>query len=191
MKHARLAVLLLLASCASPEPRYYTLAPVELPRAAMAADAPRRIEILRPSLPAYLDRPEMSAGSGYAVTRDDAHVWAEPLDRMIGRTLALDLGHLLPDSAVATEDAGDGGDAYKIAVEIQSFEPDGPEGSVLIAQVGITGPAGAAVAVGPAMTFHGQPGTPGPAMAASLSGLTGQIAQRLATLLPEAARAER
>jgi uncharacterized lipoprotein YmbA len=94
--------LIFLSACGnSPEPDYYTLAPVS---GAAIADIAETIEIRRPAIPPYLDRPEfVEQENEFRIGIDSEDNWAEPLDKMLARILADDLQQRLPASHVMTE----------------------------------------------------------------------------------------
>lgn len=102
-----LLTVVILVGCAASEPsRFYTLAP-QAPSATAATTAGTSSEVRRNvalspvQVPRYLDRPQL-------VTRSDANTlefaefdkWSEPLADMIGRVLAEDLSHRLPNGRV-------------------------------------------------------------------------------------------
>lgn len=97
--------LVLLAACASPEPKLYTLS--EVAPVGVAAAAPRggpAIVLREVSLARYLDRPQIVrtvADNQLGVSQDDW--WGEPLGRMIGRVMVADLAARLPGRTVIAE----------------------------------------------------------------------------------------
>jgi uncharacterized lipoprotein YmbA len=100
-KHIYCALLFALTACGtSPEPDYYILAPVPgIPQPAAA-----QIQIERPVLPAYLDRPDIVTQTNpYQIEIDETKRWAAPLDEMFEKILAEDLRQRLPSSLIATE----------------------------------------------------------------------------------------
>jgi uncharacterized lipoprotein YmbA len=170
--------VLLLGACASPEPDYYTLGAVP---GSMMAGPKLVVEIRQPSLPDYLDRPEMIEKSGYRVSRDDGRIWAAPLDGMVERVLAADIGQRLSGGTVFTETDALGIDAdYKVDVDIQQFEADRDGHSSLTAQVVLVGRAGTVVRTEPALTVQGSAASTGASMAATFSQMLGQVADHVA-----------
>lgn len=98
---ALIAVLLLAGCLRSAEPQRYVLTP----RPADSHYAVSKvIEVRRPSIAGYLDRPEIVRGVEAEQLRlEDNAVWAEPLDGMLARVLARDLAERLPNSRVVSE----------------------------------------------------------------------------------------
>lgn len=102
-----LLALVILAGCAASEPsRFYTLAPqapsaTAATTAGISSEVRRNVALSPVQVPRYLDRPQL-------VTRSDANTlefaefdkWSEPLADMIGRALAEDLSHRLPNGRV-------------------------------------------------------------------------------------------
>jgi uncharacterized lipoprotein YmbA len=130
-----LIALLVLAACGtSPEPAYYELTPaggVALP------DVAETVEIQRPLLPAYLDRPEMVADMGGGrIKIDEMRRWGEPLDEMLERVLAENVRQRLPNSAVMAE----GGDRpvkarFTVMLDLQKFNQSGDSTALLSGQM--------------------------------------------------------
>ena len=144
----RRAVLLgvLAASCASPEPAYYTLAPV--PGAAVsgasgsarpAGGGPRTVQLRRPGLAGYLDRPEIVRGGGpYQLRVADTERWGESLESLIGRVTAENLSTRLPGTTVFTEAGSITADAdATVELDISRFDADASGQVVLVAQVSV------------------------------------------------------
>ncbi len=114
-------LLLLLAGCASPNPKLYTLARVPGPPVAAPA---RVIEIRHVGLARYLDRPGIVASvDAYRVTLADNARWAEPLPDMLARVVAADLGARLPGSTVFTAASAISAAAdVTVEIDIQRFD---------------------------------------------------------------------
>jgi uncharacterized lipoprotein YmbA len=105
MRHQRrlrfavaLCATLVAASCASPDPKLYTIAPVP---GAELSGAPKVVAVHGVGVPQYLQRNPIVQSSGdYRVTlRADAW-WGEPIDAMLGRVLTEDLAQRLPKSTI-------------------------------------------------------------------------------------------
>jgi len=114
-----------LAACGtSPEPRDYGLVPVN---GATAPDLVLNIKVQRPSLPNYLDRPQMvRLENFYEYKSDEWHRWAEPLDRMFERILTIDLRQRLPQSHILAEsDTGVLENPVTIDTAVQQFNEVG------------------------------------------------------------------
>lgn len=126
-----------LAGCtASPEPRLYTLA--ALPGEARPG-GPATIELRRPGLAGYLDRPEIVRAAGpFRVDLAGAERWAEPFGDMLGRVLAENLTQRLPGSTVFTEAGGLSADADAVLeLDVQRFDVDAAGQAVLLAQLAV------------------------------------------------------
>ena len=132
-----LFLLMLLAGlcgCASPEPAYYTLAPVPGP---VLAGGPPTIEVRRPGLAAYLDRTDIvRRGEDYRLVIASSDQWGEPLDSLIGRVLAEDLTDRLPGSTVFSDDAVSPHEAL-VNVDIGRFDADAKGTVTLLAQIAV------------------------------------------------------
>lgn len=185
-----LALCLGLAGCAgtSPEPTVYTLAPAAgAPAAGPHGDAaPRTVELRRIGLAGYLDRPGIvRTESGNRLSVSDGEQWGEPLDDMIGRVLAEDLGRRLPGSTVISEAGGISADADAILeVDIQRFDAD-PDGAVVVlAQVSARASRARAAQAIRTVRFAVRPaGTDAGALVAALSTGLGQLADTAAAML--------
>ena len=128
------ASALALAGCTSPEPAYFTLAPVP---GAAAPGGPKLVELQRPGLAGYLDRPGIvRADSAVQVKVATAERWAEPLGDLIGRILAEDLNARLPGSSVFTTAGSISAQPdARIELDVQRFDADASGTVVLLAQV--------------------------------------------------------
>jgi len=107
-----LAAAFLLSACAgSPDSRYYTLSPVTGQPSAKPA---YRLAGLR--LPTLYDRPQMATrNNANEVEFSEFERWAEPLERMTARILALDIAARHPQRTA---------DAPKLTVNIDEFMAD-------------------------------------------------------------------
>ncbi len=181
-KHLCLLALLALSACGtSPDPDYYTLTSVDGPR--QMQTEPMTIKLRRPGLPATLDRPEMVSTSGNNVSYSDNHLWSEPLDRMIERVLADDLGKRLPNSAVITESGGMVVEPDAIIdLEIQKFGANENGRPELAAIVSVY--QGEIARAPQRIVLQGEGGS----MPASFSQLLGQLADRIAISLDQGHR---
>ena len=144
MKTQRALITLLsgslaLACASSPEPQFYTL----FPHAGRTwSDAPREVQLRRPGLPGYLDRPQIVRHEEPGKLEfSGADRWGAPLDGMVGGILVQNLAQRLPSASVYGESGAisSSPDAL-IEVDVQRFELS-ERGSVeLIAQVAIHWP---------------------------------------------------
>jgi uncharacterized lipoprotein YmbA len=129
-----------LPSCASsPEPQFYALFPGH---GSTWASAPMEVQLRRPGLPSYLDRPQIVRQQQRGKLEfSGAERWGAPLDDMVGSILTQNLGQRLPNARVYTESGAisSSPDAL-VEVEIQRFELT-EKGSVeLVAQVALHWP---------------------------------------------------
>jgi uncharacterized protein len=126
--------------CASsPEPQFYTL----FPEAGSTRESePLEVELRRPGLPGYLDRPQIVRHEQPAKLEfSGAERWGAPLDDMIGTSLAQNLAQRLPNARVYTEGGAvsSSPDAL-VEVQIQRFELTGHGQVELVAQVAVHWP---------------------------------------------------
>ena len=170
-----------LAACASPEPMYYTLVPMPgVPR----GGAPALVELRRPSIAGYLDRPEIvRAGGGYQLRVANGERWGEPFGDLFGRVLAENLGTRLPGTTVFTSAGAISATAdAAIELDVQRFDADATGVVTLLAQVSASrGRRG-----GGARSFRltRQPGGPATRdLVAAMSVLLGEFADRVAEML--------
>lgn len=132
--------LLAAGACTSPEPTYYTLAPQPPARdIPLPAKAPRLVELRRPGLAGYLDRPEIvRAGGEYQLRVAGGERWGEPLGDLIGRVMAENLTSRLPGVSVFTQAGGITSEAdVTIELDIQRFDAAADGSVLLLAQVAV------------------------------------------------------
>lgn len=129
-----------IGGCASsPEPQFYTLFPRggnELP------SEPLQVELRRPGLPGYLDRPQIVRHQQSEKLEFSANSrWGAPLQDMVGSILAENLAQRLPGSSVFTEAGAISAvpDAL-IELDLQRFELTSKGSVELIAQVAVHWP---------------------------------------------------
>lgn len=115
---------LALSGCGSPPTQYFTLAPV--PCATPRIGAPgAQMEVAPVMLPGSLDRLSYVAQSGPdRLVISDQDRWAEPLDGMIRRVLASDLGSCLPGKVLAPGDPPPPGPVRQVRVNVRQFAAD-------------------------------------------------------------------
>jgi uncharacterized lipoprotein YmbA len=124
-------------SCASPDPRLYTISPVAGP----ILSSRSTIIVLRSiGIPQYLVRRQIVRSSeNYRLEVMANDWWGEPLDAMLGRVLVQELADRLPRSSVylatgavsATPDAS-------IEVELRRLDTDATGQLVLMAQAAVS-----------------------------------------------------
>ena len=128
---------LALSGCTSPEPAYFTLAPVPgTPR----PGGPKLVELQRPGLAGYLDRPGIvRADSAFQLNVAANERWGEPLGDLIGRILAEDLNQRLPGSSVFTSAGSISAQPdARVELDVQRFDADATGNVVLLAQVAVS-----------------------------------------------------
>lgn len=123
-------LLLALAGCVSlkrtPEARYFALRSLLAPsaEAQVAADGPL-VGLLAVRVPGHLDRPQLVSWTAPQELRiDELLRWAEPLDEGATRTLAENLGALLPRHRVVRSPwPASTALRARVAVELRAFGP--------------------------------------------------------------------
>lgn len=128
---------LALSGCTSPEPAYFTLAPVPgTPR----PGGPKLVELQRPGLAGYLDRPGIvRADSAVQLKVATTERWGEPLGDLIGRILAEDLSQRLPGSSVFTTAGSISAQPdARVELDVQRLDADASGNVVLLAQVAVS-----------------------------------------------------
>lgn len=138
MKLVVLGLALTLVACArSPNPVFYALS--SRPGRALQS-RPFTIELRRPGLPSYLDRPHIvKRVTSERLALDADERWGAPLQEMVGATLADDLSGRLPDCVVFTEAGSISAPAdARVEVDLSRFELT-DDGSVkLLAEVAVS-----------------------------------------------------
>lgn len=184
MRVALLLLAALLAGCSSPPPpALFTLAAV--PGAALPAKA-GGIELRRVGLAGYLDRNDIvRSAAGYQLTLASDQRWAEPLGKMLDRVLAEDLTRRLPNSTVFSESGAIGGNpALILEINIQRLDADADGAVVLQAQVALRRDSGRQPSRAETIRLTATPAGPGtPELVATMSGLLGQLADRVAGMV--------
>lgn len=131
-----LGVTALMASCSSPNPILYTIAPVE---GITHVGGPRLIVLEQIGLARYLDRSEIvSSSENYRLNVMSNDWWGEPLAAMLTRVLVAELGQRLPQSTVL---ADNGAVSFSpdatIQLNMQRLDEDAAGSVVLEAQAGV------------------------------------------------------
>ncbi|HEY0419815.1 MAG TPA: PqiC family protein [Acetobacteraceae bacterium] len=183
MKALVLVALLALGACASPEPAYFTLAPVPGPA---IASGPRLVEMRRPGLAGYLDRPEIvRASSAYQLRLLGGERWAEPFGDMVSRVLIEDLNQRLPGTSVFSATGAISADASaNLEVDVQRFDSDASGLVRLVAQVAIARGRNRPPVSTRAIQLTQMPtGRSTGELAAAMSALLGQMSDQIATML--------
>lgn len=178
-----LFLLLVLAGCASPNPELYTLAPVT---GAVLPCGRQTIELRRIGLAAYLDRPGIvRSNAPYRLKVTDDQRWGEPLGSMLGRVVIEDLMQRLPDAVIFSEAGAISTPANTILeIDVERFDADASGQVVLLAQVAIRHDDTHAPAAARTIRLTATPdGGSTAQLAAALSGLIGQLADQVSTML--------
>ncbi len=171
------------SACASPEPTYFTLAAVP---GAPRRGGPAQVELRRPGLAGYLDRPEIvRSNSPYSLRVISMERWGEPLGDLFARILAEDLNNRLPGSSVFTSAGSITAEAdATVEMDIQRFDADPSGQVVLLAQVAVSRGRARASAATRVLRLLVQPAGPGTAhLVAAMSAALGQLADVLAAML--------
>jgi uncharacterized lipoprotein YmbA len=179
---ATLTAVLLVAGCGSDDPRYYTL--TSWPGTSRDG-GPLTVEVRPPTVADYLNRTYIVLNnSGNQLHLAPNASWAEPLSEAMGRNLALDLSQRLPGSNVYTTDSGIASKAQAIVeVNISQFAEDESGRAEITAMVSVHRPD---VSVGDISSLHAVAPLKDKSMgalAAALSQLLGQVADKVATTL--------
>lgn len=132
--------ILLAGACAfSPNPDFYSLYPQPTRAATPDSQHPLKVQVRRPGLPGYLERPHIvrriDAGRIELAGNDR---WGSPLEDMVSTTLAKNLAQRLPKSSVFTEGGSISTRAdVVVETELQRFELAESGDLELIAQVAL------------------------------------------------------
>ena len=175
-------------ACASPDPAYFTLAAVP---GTIRRGGPAQVELRRPGLAGYLDRPEIvRSNSPYSLRVTSMERWGEPLGDLFARILAEDLNARLPGSSVFTSAGSITAEAdATVEMDIQRFDADAQGTLVLLAQVAVSRSRAHSSAATRILRFTVQPAGPGTAnLVAAMSTALGQLADALAAMLQDPRR---
>jgi uncharacterized lipoprotein YmbA len=132
-----LCAALAAASCASPNPKLYTIAPQPGPE---LSGTPKVVEVKSVGVAQYLQRNQIVRSSdGYRVELRSNEWWGEPLEAMLGRVLIEDLSERLPHVTIyasagavtATPDAS-------VELEVQRMDLDRTGNLAFLAQSSVS-----------------------------------------------------
>jgi uncharacterized lipoprotein YmbA len=149
----------------------------------------RAIEIRRPGLAGYLDRPEIvKRVVDFRLGIAGTDRWGEPLDAMVARVLAQDVEQRLPESTVFTEEGAITADPdATVEVDVRRFDVDDTGEVVLQAEVALEVGASHAATTSRGLTLREKPhGPTTPALVGAMSDLLGRLADRIAALVSKA-----
>jgi uncharacterized lipoprotein YmbA len=167
----------------SPEPVFYALAPSPGHAETIAS---RVVEVRRPALAGYLDRPDIvTRVAGYQLRLVSVERWGEPLADMIARVLAEDMADRLPASTVFSESSGFSGDPETtVELQVQRFDV-GEDGTLaLVVEVGVQSAHGSAATEWKSFALKGRPeGAGTPSLVAAMSLLLGRLADGIVPML--------
>lgn len=183
MKRAVLLIGLGLAACRSPEPAYFTLAPV---RGVAQKGGPALVELRRPGIAGYLDRSEIvRANTPYRLQLASGERWGEPFGDMVARVLAEDLNARLPGTTVFTAAGAISADAGgTIEMDIQRFDMDATGQVRFLAQVVVRRARDRAAAKARQVAVTVAPaGTSTADLVAAMSRALGEAADQIAAML--------
>ncbi len=173
------AAVWLVASCASPNPNLYTLEP---PPGPVRRGGPRVIELRSIGLARYLERLQIVRSSeNFRLDVLPNDWWGEPLDAMIGRTLARALTQRLPGSTVYLENGAISAEPdTTLQVDVQRLDQDAAGTVRLVAQFAVVRRASDTRGVTIDVPVRGA--TTGDLVAA-MSDAIGQLADRIAATI--------
>jgi uncharacterized lipoprotein YmbA len=184
MSFTKLFALLMVAAwlgCArSPSPVFYALS--ARPGAALSSRA-LTIEVRRPGLPSYLDRPHIVRRvTAEQLSLDADEHWGAPLQEMVTTTLVDELSERLPACTVFSEaGAISPPPDARVEIEVSRFELNAAGAVELQAEVAVSwsdAPQGTHVA---RYVLHSQPASTGTAdLVASMSVALGKLSDSIA-----------
>lgn len=183
------ALVLSVACGSSRDPDFYALYPQ--PGQSAAAEK-LRVELRRPGIPGYLERPHIvrrfEAGRLELAGNDR---WGSTLEDLVSTTLAKNLSQRLPHSTVFTEMGSiSARPDVVVELEIQRFELTEKDVVELVAQVAVHRPDSTDSRV-ERFELHGEPKNHRtPALVAEMSGLLAELADAIAELVAQHHRAE-
>lgn len=182
------ASLGLLVACSSPNPRLYTIAPVD---GAVLRGAPKVVLLQQIGLARYLERSQIvRSAENYRLDVMSDDWWGEPLGPMLSRVLIDELSQRLPQSSILGENGGVVSPAdATVELSIRRLDEDAAGNLVLQAQVAVS------VKTRPAPALQSfrivvPPGTTGVSgQVAAISAAVGQLADGIAGMLGRGAAA--
>jgi uncharacterized protein len=177
-----LSAALVAASCASPNPQLYTIAP--LPGAVLSG-APRAVELRSVGTARYLQRSQIVRSSeDYRLDLRGNDWWGEPLDAMLGRVLAENLSQRLPQSTIySSTGAVSGSPEATVELDVQRVDIDRNGDLVLMAQGSVSFKNQPSADT---RSFHITQPPPSPTVEGQIAATSmalAQVADRIATML--------
>lgn len=177
-----LALAVALATCSSPSPVLYTIAPAPGP---VHTGGPKVIALQQISMARYLERSQIVRSSeNYRLDVMSNDWWGEPLSAMLSRVLIEELGQRLPQSTVLGESgAVTASPDATIELNLQRLDEDASGNLILMAQASVTFKG----RTGPALRNFRFVVTPSSAdiqgEVTAISNAVGQLADGLASIL--------
>jgi uncharacterized protein len=181
-RFASLALPLLAAACASPDPVYYTVATRPGPT---FPSGPKIVVLKDIGLASYLDRREIVRSSeGYKLDVMSNDWWGESLGGMLGRVLVVELSQRLPASTVYSESGAITVDANAtVGVNLQRLDADKAGMLFLLAQVAVEFNRPRRLASRTFTISKPLPAQTIPSLVAAISDAVGELADGIADLL--------
>jgi uncharacterized lipoprotein YmbA len=171
-----------LASCSSPSPVLYTIAPVS---GATQTGGPKVVALQQISMARYLERSQIVRSSeNYRLEVMSNDWWGEPLGAMLSRVLIEELGQRLPQSTIIGESgAVTASPDATIELNMQRLDEDAAGSLVLQAQASVSfkGRGAPALRSFRVVVTPPAPGIPGEVTAISTA--VGQLADGLTSML--------
>jgi uncharacterized lipoprotein YmbA len=168
----------------SPEARYFVLRPLAEPDSVPATGEETLLGVLQARIPDALDRPQIVALAAPGELRvDPLRRWAEPLDEGVTRTLAENLGALLPRHRMLRSPwPASAPLRARLAVELSAFGPQADGGVRLEGRFTILQPRDERALVRRTFALLRPPAAGGEAATVeSMSALLADLARQVAT----------
>jgi uncharacterized lipoprotein YmbA len=179
-----------LPSCASAPARFYTLASTAKPDGAPAAGY--AVLVGPVSVPASVDRPEFVVQvAPNRVDVDEFNRWASPLNDGIARAVAGDLAVLLGTPDVAVAPLANFNPAYRVTLNVQSFESTQQQAVLVDAVWAVHATAGGATRQGRTVAHETVQGDGFDALAAAYSRALAAVSTDVAAAIRAAATDKR
>jgi uncharacterized protein len=181
-RFASLALPLLAAACASPDPVFYTVATRPGPT---FPSGPKIVVLKDIGLASYLDRREIVRSSeGYKLDVMSNDWWGESPGGMLGRVLVVELSQRLPASTVYSENGAITADANAtVGVNLQRLDADKAGTLILLAQVAVEFNRPRRLASRTFSISRPLPAQTIPGLVAAISDAVGELADGIAALL--------
>lgn len=125
------------ASCSSPTPKLYTIAPIPGPE---QSGTPKVVEVKGVGVAQYLQRsPIVRSSDGYRVDLRSNDWWGEPVEAMLGRVLVEDLAQRLPHVTIfSSAGAVTASPDASVELQVQRMDLDQGGNLILLAQSSVS-----------------------------------------------------